>query len=329
MSTTNEDGGEDVPHCWICHEEDTNELGEPLRRDCSCRGDSGFAHLSCLVEYAKHQTNHCDGRDFSILRTIWKECPCCNQPYQNELGVELATELVSYVEEQHPDNKGMLVTALNEKLMSLERMDKKNRCTPPIQQEAKYIANKTLSMFDLMKAEENPLLNKVKHIEPKVYNCLGRVALEDGTKEGAQEALAHFEKYRDLSILLRLKESVAAAEYNISVAKEECDVSSMNIEKKVEQLQKVYYMQHKKHGEGAIYTLTSGASLASNLLKADRLVEAESLLLKLGEVSKRVHGADHSVTEKIYSVQRRLRKRKRKAKKESKASHGSDHTTRA
>jgi len=47
MSTTNGDSGEVVPHCLICSEEGTDESGEPLRRDCSCRGsDSGFAHLS-------------------------------------------------------------------------------------------------------------------------------------------------------------------------------------------------------------------------------------------------------------------------------------------
>jgi len=61
-------GGEDVPHCWICHDEGTDELGEPLRRDCSCRGlDSGFVHLSCLVEYAKQKTKQWDGRNFVKL----------------------------------------------------------------------------------------------------------------------------------------------------------------------------------------------------------------------------------------------------------------------
>ena len=47
--------------------------------------------------------------------------------------------------------------------------------------------------------------------------------------------------------------------------------------------------------------------LASNLLKADRLEEAEKLLLNLATVSKRVHGLDHSVTKKIHSEQKRLR----------------------
>jgi len=241
------------------------------------------------------------------LRKIWKECPCCNQRYQKELRVDLATAFVSYVEGQHPDDQGMLVTALNEKLMSLERMAKKNRCTPQTRQEARDTANKMLSTFEQMKNEEDPLPNRVQHIEPKVYGCLGRIALEEGTKDSLKEALSHYEKSRDLCLVLGLTNEVALAEYNISVAKEECEgVSSMSIEKKVEQLQEVYDMRLKKHGEGSTSTLNAGLCLTRDLIKADRLVEAESLLLYLATVSKQVHGSDHSMTEKIHSEQRRL-----------------------
>ena len=36
--------------CYICFDA-KHESGEPLRRDCSCRGGSGWAHLTCVVEY--------------------------------------------------------------------------------------------------------------------------------------------------------------------------------------------------------------------------------------------------------------------------------------
>ena len=46
------------PSCWICLCDGPDENGQIPRRDCSCRGiDSGYAHLSCLVEYAKQKTN--------------------------------------------------------------------------------------------------------------------------------------------------------------------------------------------------------------------------------------------------------------------------------
>ena len=52
-----------VPVCWICHEE-TKEIEsgtEALVRDCACRGTSGFAHWTCLVQYAANKV--ADGGD--------------------------------------------------------------------------------------------------------------------------------------------------------------------------------------------------------------------------------------------------------------------------
>ena len=43
----------DGASCYICLDEGPDEAGKPLVRDCSCRGDTaGFAHLSCIIEYA-------------------------------------------------------------------------------------------------------------------------------------------------------------------------------------------------------------------------------------------------------------------------------------
>ena len=43
--------------CWICLDGEVDGPRGGLVRDCSCRGDdSGFAHFSCLVEYAEQKT---------------------------------------------------------------------------------------------------------------------------------------------------------------------------------------------------------------------------------------------------------------------------------
>ena len=68
MSATTEkknckDAKTEVPVCWICHEE-TKEIEsgtEALVRDCACRGTSGFAHWTCLVQYAANKV--ADGGD--------------------------------------------------------------------------------------------------------------------------------------------------------------------------------------------------------------------------------------------------------------------------
>ena len=42
--------------CFICLD-GSNDTDGPLRRDCVCRGDdAGYAHLKCLVEYAKSES---------------------------------------------------------------------------------------------------------------------------------------------------------------------------------------------------------------------------------------------------------------------------------
>jgi hypothetical protein len=49
-------GDEEGPLCFICLD-GSNDNDGPLRRDCVCRGDdAGYAHLKCLVEYAKSES---------------------------------------------------------------------------------------------------------------------------------------------------------------------------------------------------------------------------------------------------------------------------------
>ena len=49
--------------CYFCLEEDADDEGKPLVRDCSCRGESGFAHFSCpcLTKYAEQNAERLRG----------------------------------------------------------------------------------------------------------------------------------------------------------------------------------------------------------------------------------------------------------------------------
>ena len=51
--------------CYICTEAVHWKTKEGLVRGCACRGTSGVAHVSCLVEQAKILCDEADGR------TIW------------------------------------------------------------------------------------------------------------------------------------------------------------------------------------------------------------------------------------------------------------------
>jgi hypothetical protein len=45
----------------------------------------------------------------------WRECPGCDQYYQNELAVDIATPFVSFVRKQYPEDTPKQVEALHVK----------------------------------------------------------------------------------------------------------------------------------------------------------------------------------------------------------------------
>ncbi len=102
--------------CYLCLDGgDDDEAGQPLRRDCACRGtDAGFAHLSCLAAFAESKSKQ--ARSMDEFRNPWGECPGCHQYYQNELAVDIATKFVSFARRQYPKDTGRQVDSLQVKL---------------------------------------------------------------------------------------------------------------------------------------------------------------------------------------------------------------------
>jgi hypothetical protein len=116
-SSTLAPAGDDVEAvCYLCLDGGLDDAGQPLRRDCACRGsDAGFVHLSCLTNYA--ETKSKGYHDMNQFRDPWRLCPHCHQNYQNELAVDIATEFVSFVRRLYPRNTQRQVEALNVKLL--------------------------------------------------------------------------------------------------------------------------------------------------------------------------------------------------------------------
>jgi hypothetical protein len=66
--------------CWICLEGADMGAGEdPLIRGCACRGVAGFAHCSCLVEYASRTSSR-----------GWTQCGICKQEYAGAMKLHVA-----------------------------------------------------------------------------------------------------------------------------------------------------------------------------------------------------------------------------------------------
>jgi E3 ubiquitin-protein ligase DOA10 len=47
---------DEASSCWLCLEEGLDNSGKPLVRNCSCRGSSGFAHISCIINFAESES---------------------------------------------------------------------------------------------------------------------------------------------------------------------------------------------------------------------------------------------------------------------------------
>jgi hypothetical protein len=65
--------------CWICNQ--TGQTGDPVYRSCACRGDKGFGHLRCFVDYAKERPK------------AYKSCHVCKINYGGEIQRVLAEEM--------------------------------------------------------------------------------------------------------------------------------------------------------------------------------------------------------------------------------------------
>ena len=141
----------DVAACYFCLGEEVDEVGKPLVRDCSCRGDSaGFAHLSCLEKYGMAA----DGVDMSAFTEPWEKCTNCKQPFQNQLAIDLSSSCVTFAEATYGHegsskwDKLKVLAALRLKITAIDRHE-----TNEDNVELTMIINKLLSMVDEMKKE--------------------------------------------------------------------------------------------------------------------------------------------------------------------------------
>lgn len=63
-------------NCYICWE-GANE-GDPLFRDCACKGSGGYAHIPCLISAAKARNNY---NSLHALTQQWLTCNVCQTPF--------------------------------------------------------------------------------------------------------------------------------------------------------------------------------------------------------------------------------------------------------
>jgi hypothetical protein len=229
----------------------------------------------------------------------WRECPGCHQYYQNELGIDIATEFVSFVRQKYPrGDTEKQVESLHLKLCALDSMFE--RLQPEQKREAGVTANVLLSLIDRMKGDA-PLTRRYSQFEAFAYSVHGRIALDEGTEESARRAVVHFVKDLKVCEAIGDDDGIVTAKTNIAVARSKYEGGNNN-EELLKASQELYELRIAEDGEEDEHTIDAGRQYAEILQRANRREEARELLMKLLATSKQVFGSDHNITKDVESA---------------------------
>ena len=296
MSSLQADG---VAECYLCLGGDDVDTGQPLRRDCACRGtDAGFVHLSCLVVFAATISKAWDGRDMYEFTKPWRVCPGCHQEYQNEFAVDIASAFVTFNRSQYPRDTHKQVETLNLKLNAFNSMFR--RLQHRQKSEAGVTANVLLSLIDRMKGEVSPLTMRYSFFAANAYGVQGQIAFDEGTEESARRAVVQFDNQLEAFRAIDNNDGIAAANSNIVRAKSKYEGDS--IEEEVLEASRVFYEACvANNGEEHEQTISAGNNYALRLLINNHREKASELLTKLLATSKQVLGPHHNITKRIES----------------------------
>jgi hypothetical protein len=190
----------------------------------------------------------------------WSDCPGCHQEYQNELGIDIASEFVSFVRGHYPHNTEKQVESLHLKLCAFDSM--LERLQPVQKREVRVTANVLLSLIDRMRVVA-PLPRRYSEMESFVYNAHGRIALSEGTEESARRAVAHFENQLEVSKTIGDTVRIANAKANIVLAKSKYE-SGNNNDELLQASQELYDLRVAEFGEENECTIHTGKNYAIN-----------------------------------------------------------------
>lgn len=281
----------------------------PPVRNCSCRGSSGYAHLSCIIRYAE-----VDGRasyqNCGNIGTAFQECRNCKQEYQNGLRYHLERARVSFVEREFSHDNMMILRALIHRVRVLDVDNEADRA------EGDQICFKMNSIIDEMKGYHSQCewSGELMKMEAVVLYVTGLFYMKIGTEESLQEALEYFESAIYLLKLLGDEMNILSAQRNI--AKIEAtfnggdDIISHDEGKDLLLSLRQYQYWLGKLGEQHPITIRRGELLAHALYCSNQGVAAERLLTKLAATSRQVHGPAHNCTLSTTSALKDVKERR-------------------
>lgn len=294
---------DEAPCCWLCLDEGPDASGKPLVRDCSCRGTSGYAHLTCAVKYTESRCRSAyEYEEESSFSDYFRACPNCKQPYQGDVQFSMVTAQFDFVEREYKNDPWLCLEANVDKLASLDSGDERYIT------EGEKICSKMPSLMEDIKKDPSLDDDDKLFANSKAYHNMGDFYKECSNNEHLEKAKACFRRAQDHYEQLEDREDwdvkidIMTTEREIRMvdAKLSGNEPEMDKTEEIVYCRRIYKDRIEKFGESDLDTLEEGFDLFAALQNADKHeIEAERFLSKLVDTSRRVHGVKHKVTEML------------------------------
>ena len=306
MSSTN-----GSPTCWICLCDEPDDTGLLPVRDCSCRGDTGagYAHLSCIVQYAQTKSKEASNNNKSHDKFFeaWQTCPNCEQEYQHQLAIDLSDSLLEFMDKNYGefntlDNYSLMITALLVKITAIKMASLDQ---PDLRSEGIKTTNKMLTLLDVMKTKyitSNSTLQLRKAIAGKEASAYGHLVtfyILDKSEESRQKTINYCQKSMDLYNYIGDTETAFTMEHTMQFMKNGGYETAVTKRGVLESMRDLAKDQAKKFGCNSAEAISTATTLAQALSLARHSIEAERILTKYLVISRRVHGEGHDQTKEI------------------------------
>mmetsp|Transcript_54272 Transcript_54272/g.115281 ORF Transcript_54272/g.115281 Transcript_54272/m.115281 type:complete len:455 (-) Transcript_54272:123-1487(-) len=293
--------------CWLCLEEDSPD--EPLIRDCSCRADSGWAHLNCLVSYYKHE---CDQGDKPFDVYLWQKCNCCKQKHANHILLRLSREAKSYLTEKYPGREEKTLAGLHMILDAVMLMQHAGNADKEIADEGMAAAKQIISIA----GDRRPASQLAQMF-------LAAAEESKGTRDGLKLAISHWEnvkicagqdayaqKTSDMKIAELKHELGGESKDNVHAnAGKSMKSRAPNRFGQLDMLEEKYHDSVRKQGADSFDAIGDANVLGMNLFVNERGVEAQRLLNDNLCRSRRVLGPAHQFTLEAEKLLKQARQR--------------------
>jgi hypothetical protein len=310
--------------CWICLEEGPDKKGEPIVRDCACRGDdAGFAHPSCNIKYA---TKKCEeSTNTHVFNSPWCICPNCNQNYQNDLANIISAAYVSYTKttygypgNQFHDKIKIMQVLRNQIEFNRSGADRNEKGA---RQVGEKLIKELLALVAQAKEEHNmggwvrmastsneflQYKYMCSNFEVNAYYCWGQIYAFGNTEEITNTEIGYYKKARDIYNSVGNQTEANLMTNCIDRASALMD---RNMACQSEKTKKIYDMSVQTFGVNSDQAILTGVAYAFCLRREFYSIQAERLVTKLAATSRQVFGEDHKCTKQSSELMNKIKRR--------------------